>query len=93
MRRPARPGFGQYAVYPPYSASLPGESGLGCGCSMRGLGYVPELYVPVPARRFDGYRGLGSTPTINAQGQGFALGIGVGLVAGLVLGAVVASQA
>ena len=63
------------------------------GLRLQRLGYVPELYVPVPARRFDGYRGLGSTPTINAQGQGFALGIGVGLVAGLVLGAVVASQA
>lgn len=47
MRRPARPGFGQYAVYPPYSASLPGVSGLGCGCSMRAVGdAVPQIEAP-----------------------------------------------
>jgi len=62
---------------------------------MQRLGeFNPQLYrsvwVPPATRACDGLgccgAGLGTDPATNSQGHGFALGIGLGLVAGVIVG-------
>ncbi len=75
-------------------SKIVGFSGGARPLQMQRLGsYSPQLfrsvYVP-PATRACGVgccgSGLGTDAATNSQGHGFALGIGVGLVAGIVVG-------